>query len=199
MYKWVQERIIIHVDLMSSRIKEETMLLTKRKRDDEKQEKEAPPKISTSIVLPIRQTASIFKQSVTIVRNQESKAHTDVSHGPQEKPKQVFWEKRLQGIHACDKKGKVIETFELPPKIKTVGLQLGDETILRSIATALHINEHPIIGQNKPKSLLDKNPGVFINPTQPLVLGLHVTDEDIEIQEKRVMEARERLQEALNE
>ncbi|GFQ70720.1 methyl-CpG-binding domain protein 3 [Trichonephila clavata] len=111
----------------------------------------------------------------------------------------VFWEKRLQGIHACDKKGRVIETFELPAKIKTVGLQLGDETILRSIATALHINEHPIIGQNKPKSLLDKNPGVFINPTQPLVLGLHVTDEDIELQEKRVLEARERLQEALNE
>ncbi|GIY60758.1 methyl-CpG-binding domain protein 2 [Caerostris extrusa] len=110
-----------------------------------------------------------------------------------------FWEKRLQGIHACDKKGNVIKTFELPPKIKAVGLQLGDETILRSIATALHINEHPITGQNKPKALLDKNPGVFINSTQPLVLGLHVTDEDIEIQEKRVLEARMRLQEALNE
>ncbi|CAL1289661.1 unnamed protein product [Larinioides sclopetarius] len=176
------------------------MLLTKRKREDEKQEKEtASPKINTSIVLPIRQTASIFKQSVTIVRNRESKVNTDVIHGSQEKPKQLFWEKRLQGIHASDKKGKVVETFELPPKIKAVGLQLGDETILRSIATALHINEHPITGQNKPKALLDKNPGAYINPKQPLVLGLHVTDEDIEIQEKRVLEARKRLQEALSE
>ncbi|GIY48159.1 methyl-CpG-binding domain protein 2 [Caerostris darwini] len=149
------------------------MLLTKRKREDEKQENDLPPKINTSIILPIRQTASIFKQSVTIVRNQDSKGRTDITHGPQEKPKQIFWEKRLQGIHACDKKGNVIKTFELPPKIKAVGLQLGDETILRSIATALHINEHPITGQNKPKALLDKNPGVFINSTQPLVLGLH--------------------------
>ncbi|GFX19883.1 integrase catalytic domain-containing protein [Trichonephila clavipes] len=81
-------KIIIYVDIVTE--KKETMLLTKRKREDEKQEKEASPKISTSIVLPIRQTASIFKQSVTIVRNQESKAHTDMSHGPQEKPKQVL-------------------------------------------------------------------------------------------------------------
>ncbi|KAG8187818.1 hypothetical protein JTE90_001192 [Oedothorax gibbosus] len=176
------------------------MLLTKRKRDqDEKPEKETVNRVNTSIVLPIRQTASIFKQSVTIFRNHESKPCPNVSHGQLEKPKQVFWEKRLQGIHACDKNGKVIETFELPSKIKAVGLQLGDETILRSIATALHINGHPITGQNKPKALLDKSPGVYINPSQPLVLGLHVTDEDIEEQEKRVLEARERLKEALEE
>lgn len=51
-----------------------------------------------------------------------------------------------------------------------VGLQLGDDTILRSIATALYLNGRPITGQNKPKALLDKSPGVYINPTQPLVL-----------------------------
>lgn len=177
------------------------MLLVKRKREsvEKPPEKEEPPKINTSIVLPIRQTASIFKQSVTIVKSPDSKARTDLVHGTQEKPKQVFWEKRLEGLCACDKNKKVIETFELPSKIKAVGLQLGDETILRSIATALHINGHPITGQNKPKSLLDKSPGVYINPTQPLVLGLHVTDEDIALQEKRVLDARERLREALNE
>lgn len=177
------------------------MLLSKRKRDSsEKVEKEEETnKVGTSIVLPIRQTASIFKQSVTIIRNHDPQIHSESVKGTQEKPKQVFWEKRLEGLSACDKNGKVIETFELPSKIKAVGLQLGDETILRSIATALHINGHPITGQNKPKALLDKSPGVFINPTQPLVLGLHVTDEDIALQEKRVLEARERLKEALNE
>lgn len=175
------------------------MLLAKRKREVEKPEKDEPPKANTSIVLPIRQTASIFKQSVTLIKKQECKVRIDLVHGPQEKPKQVFWEKRLQGISACDKTGSVIETFELPSKIKAVGLELGDETILRSIATALHINGHPITGQNKPKGLLDKSPGVYINPSQPLVLGLHVTDEDIELQEKRVLEARERLKEALND
>lgn len=60
------------------------------------------------------------------------------------------------------------------PLLTAVGLQLGDETILRSIATALHINGYPITGQNKPKSLLDKSPGVYINPTQPLVLVCNI-------------------------
>lgn len=68
------------------------MLLTKRKRDngEKPQEKEETKKVGTSIVLPIRQTASIFRQSVTVVRNHEkSQFHTEPIKGSQEKPKQV--------------------------------------------------------------------------------------------------------------
>ena len=43
-----------------------------------------------NLVLPIRQTASIFKQPVTVIRTRpESKTRTDLKHGPQEPPKQV--------------------------------------------------------------------------------------------------------------
>lgn len=50
-----------------------------------------------SLVPPIRQTASIFKQPVTVHRNHDSKVKTDLKHGTsQEKPKQLFWEKRLE-------------------------------------------------------------------------------------------------------
>lgn len=42
-----------------------------------------------SLVPPIRQTASIFKQPVTVVRSTDSKVRTDFKHGPQDKPKQV--------------------------------------------------------------------------------------------------------------
>ena len=43
-----------------------------------------------SLALPIRQTASIFKQPVTVVRNHpDSKTKPDIKHGPQEPPKQV--------------------------------------------------------------------------------------------------------------
>ena len=45
---------------------------------------------------PIRQTASIFKQPVTVYKTQESKVKTDLKQGTQEKPKQLFWEKRLE-------------------------------------------------------------------------------------------------------
>lgn len=49
-----------------------------------------------SLVPPIRQTASIFKQPVTVIKTQEGKVKSDLKHGAQEKPKQLFWEKRLE-------------------------------------------------------------------------------------------------------
>lgn len=42
-----------------------------------------------SLVPPIRQTASIFKQPVTVFKTQESKVKTEIKQGTQEKPKQV--------------------------------------------------------------------------------------------------------------
>lgn len=45
----------------------------------------------TALVPPIRQTASIFKQPVTVHKNQEGKVKTDFKHGRQEKPRQVNW------------------------------------------------------------------------------------------------------------
>lgn len=44
-----------------------------------------------SLVPPIRQTASIFKQPVTVFKMQEGKVKSDFKHGPQEKPKQVIY------------------------------------------------------------------------------------------------------------
>lgn len=43
-----------------------------------------------ALVPPIRQTASIFKQPVTVHKNQEGKVKADFKHGRQEKPRQVF-------------------------------------------------------------------------------------------------------------
>ena len=46
----------------------------------------------SNLALPIRQTASIFKQPVTVIRNHnDSVTKTDLKHGPQEPPKQVIW------------------------------------------------------------------------------------------------------------
>lgn len=62
-----------------------------------------------SLVPPIRQTASIFKQPVTLIKNQEGKVKSDPKQGTQEKPKQLFWEKRLE---------VVIESFKIELKTK---------------------------------------------------------------------------------
>lgn len=43
-----------------------------------------------SLVPPIRQTASIFKQPVTVIKTQpSSRVKLDMKHGIQDKPKQV--------------------------------------------------------------------------------------------------------------
>eukprot|EP00091_Calanus_sinicus_P000859 TRINITY_DN10818_c0_g1_i5.p1 TRINITY_DN10818_c0_g1~~TRINITY_DN10818_c0_g1_i5.p1 ORF type:complete len:143 (-),score=33.82 TRINITY_DN10818_c0_g1_i5:255-683(-) len=62
-----------------------------------------------SLVAPIRQTASIFKQPVTIYKEHKSKVKSDLKHVSREKPLQVFWTKRLSSLTlAACRKG---ETF----------------------------------------------------------------------------------------
>ncbi|CAH1176222.1 unnamed protein product [Phaedon cochleariae] len=150
-----------------------------------------------SLVPPIRQTASIFKQPVTVFKTQESKVKTDYKNGNQEKPKQLMWEKRLEGLRACDIDGFEFNGMELPKGLKAVGPNVREDTIIQSVATALHVSAQPVTGQTSTKTLLDKNPGVFLDPKQPLVHALSISDDDIKRQEERVAIARRKLQEAL--
>ncbi|XP_011646765.1 methyl-CpG-binding domain protein 3 isoform X2 [Pogonomyrmex barbatus] len=150
-----------------------------------------------SLVPPIRQTASIFKQPVTIYKMQEGKVK-DIKHsGTQEKPKQLFWEKRLEGLRACDPDGYEFDAMDLPKNLKPVGPYITEETLLQSVATALHVSTQPVTGQTGSKTALEKNPGVFLNPDQPLVQAVAIADEDIRRQEDRVVIARKKLQDAL--
>ncbi|XP_018305585.1 methyl-CpG-binding domain protein 3 isoform X2 [Mycetomoellerius zeteki] len=149
-----------------------------------------------SLVPPIRQTASIFKQPVTIYKTQEGKVK-DIKHGTQEKPKQLFWEKRLEGLRACDPDGYEFDAMDLPKNLKPVGPYITEETLLQSVATALHVSTQPVTGQTGSKTALEKNPGVFLNPDQPLVQAVSIADEDIRRQEDRVAVARKKLQDAL--
>lgn len=150
-----------------------------------------------SLVPPIRQTASIFKQPVTVYKTQEGKVKTDFKHGTQEKPKQLIWEKRLEGLRACDPDGVEFGGMELPKNLKPVGPNVTEETIIQSVATALHVSTQPVTGQTGSKSALEKNPGVFLDPKQPLVQAVNIVDEDIKRQEERVAVARKKLQDAL--
>ena len=82
---------------------------------------------------------------------------------------QLFWEKRLEGLRACDIDGLELDAMELPKGLRPVGPHVGDETLLQSVATALHVSTQPVTGQTGSRSALDRNPGVFLNPDQPLV------------------------------
>ncbi|EGK97349.1 methyl-CpG-binding domain protein 3 isoform X1 [Anopheles arabiensis] len=154
----------------------------------------------TSLIPPIRQTASIFKQPVTVVRSQEpdnAKAKRELQHGSQVKPKQLFWEKRLENLGASNTHNEEIGSIELPKRLRPIGPGIRETTVLQSLATALHHNTLPVTGQTASKTSLNTNAGVFTNPHQPLMTNVTITEEDVKRQEERVQYARLRLQEAL--
>ncbi|XP_039967203.1 methyl-CpG-binding domain protein 2 isoform X1 [Bactrocera neohumeralis] len=158
------------------------------------------PRTDASLVPPIRQTASIFKQPVTVIRNHEpTKVRNDNTKqaSGQEKPKQMFWEKRLEGLRACHPSGEEFDDIVLPKSIRTIGPNVNEQTVLQSLATALHVLNVPVMGQASTKTEMNKNATAFLNPEQPLMQAVLVSDDDIRRQEDRVNVARKKLQDAL--
>ncbi|MCI4394225.1 hypothetical protein PGIGA_G00166410 [Pangasianodon gigas] len=133
------------------------------------------PDLNTA--LPIRQTASIFKQPVTkVVNHPNNKVKTDLQRAT-EQPRQLFWERRLKGLRSSDVTEEVLRTMELPKGLQSVGPDSSDETLLSAIASALHMSSGPITGQTS--TAAEKNPAIWLNTSQPLCKSFIVTDEDI--------------------
>ncbi|CAG0896407.1 unnamed protein product [Cyprideis torosa] len=168
----------------------------------------------TSLVPPIRQTASIFKQPVTVAKYPgecQTKNDMDVLKTPREgdiprfleQPRQLFWEKRLQGLRAtCIDDGFMeVDSGEeeqtLPQDISPAGPNIPVKTAIQSVSAALHTTTRPILGQTSTKPNLEKFPDSFLNPLQPLVHTKVIHEEIIRAQEDRVREVRRLLQDAL--
>ncbi|XP_075060865.1 methyl-CpG-binding domain protein 3 isoform X1 [Mixophyes fleayi] len=164
-----------------------------RMRYDGLNQAKGKPDLNTA--LPVRQTASIFKQPVTKVTNHPT---NKVKSDPQkavDQPRQLFWEKKLSGLNAFDIAEELVKTMELPKGLQGVGPGCTDETLLSAIASALHTSTMPITGQLS--AAVEKNPGVWLNTSQPLCKAFMVTDDDIRKQEELVQQVRKKLEEAL--
>ncbi|XP_035279101.1 methyl-CpG-binding domain protein 3-like isoform X3 [Anguilla anguilla] len=187
------------MDLSSIDFRTGKMLMNKltktrqRLRYDNNSQSKGKPDLNTS--LPVRQTASIFKQPVTKVTNHPS---NKVKSDPQkaiDQPRQLFWEKKLSGLNAFDIAEELVKTMDLPKGLQRVGPGCTDKTLLSAIASALHTSAAPITGQLS--VAVEKNPGVWLNTTQPLCKAFMVTDDDIRKQEELVHSVRKRLEDAL--
>ncbi|KAM4634559.1 methyl-CpG-binding domain protein 2 isoform 1-T1 [Polymixia lowei] len=164
-----------------------------RLRHDHLTIKGGKPDLNTA--LPIRQTASIFKQPVTkVVNHPGNKVKTDPQRAT-EQPRQLFWEKRLTGLRSSDVTEEVLRTMELPKGLQSVGPDSSDECLLSAIASALHMSSAPITGQTSVGA--EKHPAVWLNTSQPLCKAFTVTDEHIREQELKVYQARRTLEQAL--
>jgi len=139
---------------------------------------------TANLVPPIRQTASIFKQPVTVFKVHESKVKNDFKSPGAEKPRQLFWEKRLNGLGARSVEAENF-SMELPASIQRLNSVIGEEgevatnILLASISTALHMANGPVTGQTEKQETIEKNPAVFINPEQPLMGAISVSDKEI--------------------
>ncbi|KAJ7308224.1 hypothetical protein JRQ81_008745 [Phrynocephalus forsythii] len=83
-----------------------------RMRYDCSSQAKGKPDLNTA--LPVRQTASIFKQPVTKITNHPSnKVKTDPQKAV-DQPRQLFWEKKLSGLNAFDIAEELVKTMDLP-------------------------------------------------------------------------------------
>eukprot|EP00064_Thunnus_orientalis_P009516 superscaffoldBa00001214_g9540 len=108
----------LHTDVNASHSRPGRLLLTKVQRSRHKHPHDinhqirAKPDLNTT--LPVRQTASIFKQPVTKVTNHPN---NKVKADPQkavDQPKQLFWERKLSGLSAFDIAEELVKTMDLP-------------------------------------------------------------------------------------
>ncbi|XP_047018545.1 methyl-CpG-binding domain protein 3a isoform X3 [Ictalurus punctatus] len=192
------------MDLSSFDFRTGKMIMSKlnksrqRLRYEHSSQNKGKPDLNTS--LPVRQTASIFKQPVTKVTNHpNNKVKTDPQKAV-DQPRQLFWEKKLSGLNVYDIAEELMKTMDLPKGLQVsstagVGPGYSDKTLLSAIASALHTSSAPITGQLS--AAVEKNPGVWLNSTQPLCKAFMVTDEDIRKQEDLVYNVRKRLEDAL--
>ncbi|XP_015792661.1 methyl-CpG-binding domain protein 2-like [Tetranychus urticae] len=158
-------------------------------------------------------SSKLRKQPVAIVRSQSRPqtrlqsrrdnntftTRTDIGNISPQKPQQLFWYKRLEGLRATILRSNSCENFDLPDNIKPVGPYIGNDTAFRSVISSLHLNQGPIIGQTAEKSVLEAHPDVFLDPKQPLVETMIISDDDIRDQEEVVNSLRRELALALQD
>lgn len=192
---------LTNFDFMSGKIV--TSLIKGSRRKDSKSSNKnatAAPVISdlNSLVPPIRQTASIFKQPVTVMKTHKGDVRKNLKTD-KDKPRQLFWEKRLNNISPYHEGEDSDFTMSLPDIVKDLNCTGGSEnnaTVLASLSTALHLDKKPVVGQ-KISERLKVNPVAYLNPDQPIVDEIQVTDDLIRQQEKRVLQARNKLAAAM--
>lgn len=161
--------------------------------------------------LPIRQTASVFKQSVTVKTNNHKNepAPSHINNPPgnkvpeRPKPVQLFWEIRFNNMRAVDirhmepEDQELAHEFELRNIPKFKSFSLSNENVLRSVAASWYMNQtKALTGQEKE---FGKNARIFIDREQPLIPQTAVKESEVKLQEQKLKQMRKKLHAALKE
>ncbi|VDK88617.1 unnamed protein product [Litomosoides sigmodontis] len=169
---------------------------------------------------PWRKTVSIFKQPVTLVHttSRETKNPTNEQlrrvcassnlRNKADKPRQLYWAKSLENLCAMvpvcnadritvDDNEHIAHRLDLAGKVEPALGIIGTDGSAASLCSALHgFGATIITGQTAAKKQLDSNPSSNTNIDQPFIQPVSISEQDIQHQERRVLDMRKRLQEA---
>lgn len=159
------------------------------------QPKESPPVVAPANSVMTRQVQNQIKQANNHEQQRAALAAAEARTN-NSKPKQIFWEKRLQGQHASIN-DENYEKFNLPRNIRSMLPEhISDDSVLRAIVASLYDRNTAITvtGQLTPRQEINKNPAVFMDPHQPPTNFITVDDNDLKRQEDRVNHYRRELE-----
>ncbi|XGW20810.1 hypothetical protein V3C99_004079 [Haemonchus contortus] len=167
---------------------------------------------------PWRKTVSIFKQPVTLVhtsgRDTKKGTEQQLKRGlagsrSQEKPVPIMWAKALENVQALiptavadkvdvNKTEYLTESLHLAGRLERASSILSEQAAAATLFTSIHNpNQSGAFGQTADKDKLESNLMLNVNPDQPILRPITVQPEDITAQERRVLDARKRLQEVI--
>lgn len=163
------------------------------------QPKDSPPVVAPSNSVMTRQVQDKIKQANNHEQQRAALAAAEAKTN-NFKPRQIFWEKRLQGQQASIN-DENFEKFILPRNIKPMlPEQITDDSIVRAIVTSLYDRNNTITvtGQAITKQEISKNPAIFLDPYQPPTHMISIDDNDLKRQEDRVNQYRRELEKISN-
>ncbi|ELK08733.1 methyl-CpG-binding domain protein 3-like 1 [Pteropus alecto] len=150
------------------------------------------PKLGLSISIPLRMSSYIFKRPVTRITSHPGN-EVRCYHWEEtlDKPQQVCWQKRLQGLQACSSTGQLLSPFDLAKALQKLVPSCAGES-LPGVFTGGSMPTPAGSSQ-----LAEMIPGAGVGIPQLLCKQFLVTEKDIRKQEKKMKMARERLAIAL--
>lgn len=163
------------------------------------QPKESPPIVPPTNSVMTRQVQNQIKQANNHDQQRAALAAAEARTN-NFKPRQIFWEKRLQGQHASIN-DENYERFSLPRNIKSLlPDHISDDSVVRAIVTSLYDRNNSVTvnGQTAPRQEINRNPAIFLDPYQPPTTQISVDDNDLKRQEERVQHYRRELEKIVN-
>uniref|UniRef100_A0A8D2DNP1 Methyl-CpG binding domain protein 3 like 1 n=1 Tax=Sciurus vulgaris TaxID=55149 RepID=A0A8D2DNP1_SCIVU len=153
---------------------------------------QSKPKPGLSISIPLRMSSYTFKRPVTrITAHPDNEVRYHQWEENLDKPQQVCWQRRLQGLQAYSSTGELLSMLDLTKTLQKLAPRCLGAPLPGALAGGLHPSSMAALAPSS--HFVETVPGASLSSPQLLCKQFLVTEEDIRKQERKVKRARERL------